>query len=297
MTTTPSASRWANDLTLLLDRVYAGGADRFPVQVPTLARDFSAQRFAGDAITLVKGAPLRGFEGALYPAPLGKQGWGIIYNNAIASPGRINFTLAHEFGHYLLHRQAYPQGIECRQQDMVRWDESYKAIEQQANCFAAGLLMPFHDFRTQIPAKVKPSLEDLSACAERYGVSLIAATLRWLEYAERRSVLVVSRDGYILWARSTESALKTGAYYKTVGRSAISVPASSLAAQTSFAETMMTAEHDTAWFGEPSTEVSLASDNYDFVLSLIHLGDAVWRLKDDCDEVSDVFDHINASVT
>jgi hypothetical protein len=297
VTTALSASRWANDLTLLLDEIFVGGADRFPVQVPMVARDFSAQRFAGDAITLVKGASLHGFEGALYRAPAGKQGWGIIYNNAIASPGRVNFTLAHEFGHYLLHRLAYPNGIECGQQDMVRWDNSYRVIEQQANCFAAGLLMPFHDFRAQIAARAKPSLEELSACAQRYGVSLIAATLRWLEYAERRSVLVVSRDGYILWARSSKSALRTGAYFKTVGRSAISVPTASLAARAAFDEAIMTAEHDTAWFGEPSIEISLASDHYDFVLSLIHLEEAAWRQGDELEEVGDVFDRISGNGT
>lgn len=293
MTAVPSASRWANDLTLLLDQIFAGSVDRFPVQVPMVARDFSAQRFPGDAITLVKGASLPGFDGALYRAPTSKQGWGIIYNNAISSPGRVNFTLAHEFGHYLLHRLAYPDGIECGQQDMVRWDGSYKVIEQQANCFAAGLLMPFHDFRGQIAPKAKPSLEDLSACAQRYGVSLIAATLRWLEYAERRSVLVVSRDGFILWARSSKSALRTGAYFKTVGRPAISVPTASLADQSAFADTIMTAEHDTAWFGEPSIEISLASDQYDFVLSLIHLDDAEWGDRDELEEVGDAFDRMS----
>src|SRR3546814_9114430 len=56
--------------------------------------------------------------------PGAKRGWGIIYNDAITSKGRINFTLAHEFGHYLLHREAYPDGLECGAQDMVRWDRS-----------------------------------------------------------------------------------------------------------------------------------------------------------------------------
>ncbi len=33
------------------------------------------------------------------PRAGGSKGWGIFYNNAIASEGRINFTLGHEFGH------------------------------------------------------------------------------------------------------------------------------------------------------------------------------------------------------
>jgi len=274
----------------MLDQVYADGVRRFPVDVPIIARDFSAHRFSGDAITLVKGASLGRFDGALYRAPTGRSGWGIIYNDAIASKGRINFTLAHEFGHYLLHRIAHPDGIECGQQDIVRWDSAYREIEQQANCFAAGLLMPLNDFRTQVPAKARPTLDDLAACGERYGVSLIAATLRWIEYAECRSVLVVSRDGFILWARSSKSALKTGAFYRTANRAPIEVPTASLAATAGFGGGRLVAENDDTWFGEPSTEVALVSDHYDFTISLVHLGDAVFRPWDDAEEEPDTLD-------
>jgi hypothetical protein len=290
MTSAPSANRWAAELTKLLDQVFADGVGRFPVQVADVARTVSAQRHPNDAITLVKGASLGNFDGALHRAPSTKTGWGIIYNDAIRSKGRINFTLGHEFGHYLLHRLAYPDGIECGQQDIVRWDSDYREIEQQANCFAAGLLMPLNDYRRQIPAKAKPTLDDLAACADRYGVSLIAAALRWIEYAERRSVLVVSRDGYILWARSSKSALKTGAYYRTSNRPPIAVPNGSLAATAVFAPGNLIAEHDSAWFGEPSLEIALVSDHYDFTISLIHLNEAVWRPWQDEEQETDVLD-------
>ena len=226
-----SPQRWANTLTALLNIVFGEGSDRFPVKVPQLAKDFSHQRYGDDPVTLVKGGQLPGFEGALCRAPAGKKGWGIIYNNTITSPGRINFTLAHEFGHYLLHREVYPDGLECGPQDMVRWDNEYAQIEQQANEFAATLLMPLDDFRRQIDSKSKPTLDDIGACAERYQVSLIAATLRWLQYTERRSLLVISRDGFILWARSSPKALRTGAYFKTANRPPIPIPDASLPAQ------------------------------------------------------------------
>jgi hypothetical protein len=92
--------------------------------------------FPADPISHVAGDNLPGFDGALVPAPKGQKGWGIIYNNAIKSKGRINFTLAHEFGHYLTHRLRYPKGIRCVQQDIVRWDSKYRQIEQEARCFA-----------------------------------------------------------------------------------------------------------------------------------------------------------------
>jgi hypothetical protein len=285
--------RWANDLTLLLNSVHGAAAERFPVQVPDLAKEISRHRFPDDPVSLVAGNTLPGFDGALWKAPPGKKGWGIIYNSAIASPGRINFTIAHEFGHYLLHRLDFPEGIQCAPQDMMRWDSEYRQMEAQANDFAATLLMPLDDFRRQIDGRAKPTLDDIGGCAERYGVSLVAATLRWLQYTERRAVLVVSRDGYILWARSSPAALRTGAYFKTAGRPPIAVPSDSLAAHPDLLEKsrgQMTHDKD-VWFAEPCEEIALASDQYDFTISLLHLERVIRSSRfDDPDEDEDSFD-------
>lgn len=281
-----SPQRWANTLTQLLNSVHGVAPERFPVRVPELAREYSRNRFPDDPVSLVKGDILPSFEGALYKAPPGKKGWGIIYNNAISSPGRINFTIAHEFGHYLLHRLLFPDGLECGQQDIVRWDSAYRQIEAQANEFAAFLLMPLDDFRRQIDGKAKPTLDDLSACAQRYEVSLIAAVSRWLSYTERRSVLVVSRDGFILWARSSDRAFRTGVYFKTAGQPPIPVPALSLAARPDLMEKSkgQIAHQGGVWFAEPCEEISLASDRYDFTISLLHLGSIVTVSRGDDEE-------------
>ena len=281
-----SPQRWANTLTTLLNTVYGAAPERFPVKVGPLAKEFSLQRFPGDPITLVAGDHLPGFDGALYRAPAHKKGWGIIYNSGITSPGRINFTLAHEFGHYLLHRAAHPEGLECGSQDMVRWDSAYGQIEAQANEFAATLLMPLDDFRRQIDPKAKPSLDDIGACADRYGVSLIAAALRWLLYTERRSVLVISRDGFILWARSSARALKTGAYFRTANRPPIAIPSLSLPQRPDLlAKSRGTLAHgEDVWFAEPCEEVALISDQYDFAISLLHLEAAEPRWHTDDEE-------------
>jgi hypothetical protein len=85
--------------------------------------------------------------------------------------------------------------------------------------------------------------------------------------------MVVSRDGFILWARSSPAALRTRAYFKTAGRPAIALHASSLAAQPELLEKsrgQMTHDGD-IWFAEPCEEIALASDQYDFIISLLHL--------------------------
>lgn len=292
MTEKKGPNRWANDLTVILNA--RGGDDRFPVNVKQLAYDYTNQVFPDDPISLVQGASLPRFEGALFKAPEGEVGWGIFYNSDIKSPGRINFTLAHEFGHYLLHRQDYPEGIQCSAEDMVRWESDYRQIEQQANEFAATLLMPLDDYRRQIDAAAKPTMDDIGACAERYGVSLIAATLRWLQYTQRRAILVKSIDGFIDWARSSQPALRTGAYFKTVGRPPIELPATSLPVRTDLLDgSKGTVEHDAGvWLKEPCIENALVSERYDFALSLLHLGDAPPRFEETEETEEDTFDRM-----
>jgi len=269
MSSSFSPERWAYEITHVLNAVL--GAEHFPINVTAVAQEYSAQKFPNDPIARIVGDNLPGFDGALYKAPEGKKGWAIFYNNGIRSTGRINFTLGHEFGHYLLHRFAYPDGIRCGEQDFVQWDSTYGQIEHQANVFAANLLMPLDDFRRQIAPSSKIDLDLISHCSDRYRVSLIAATLRWLSYTERRAVLVVSRDGYILWARSSTPALKTGAYYRT-SAGLIAIPVASLAAQRSTGESRATKDHGAGvWFPEPLTEMTVLSEQYDFAISLLLL--------------------------
>lgn len=281
--------RWAFEITHVLNAVL--GPEHFPINVPSVALEYSRKRFPDDPVIGVKGDNLPGFDGALFRAPAGRKGWGIIYNNRITSRGRINFTLAHEFGHYLLHRVKYPGGFYCGGQDFVRWDSEYGQVEYQANVFAANLLMPLDDFRRQIPAHAKADLDLLSYCAERYQVSLIAATLRWLCYTNKRAILVVSRDGYILWARSSEPALKTGAFFRT-SRGPIAIPAASLAARPEQPVNGRSGiEHDAGvWLADPVRELTLQAEQYDFAISLLLLDDAGRLVEFDEEPESDTYD-------
>jgi len=264
--------KWAYQLTHILN-AYSSDQERFPVDVRSIAKDFSHHKYPDDPITMIKGDSLPRFDGGLYKAPAGKKGWGIIFNNSIKSKGRINFTLAHEFGHYLLHRRDHPDRIECGEQDLVRWDSAYGQIEHEANEFAANLLMPLDDYRQQIDVKTKIDIDMIGHCADRYDVSLIAATLRWISYTGRRAVIVVSRDGFILWARSSNPAFRSGIYFKTSNSPPIPVPENSLAAG------LITNENQRqgiklstgVWFDENCEEMVVFSELYNFTISVLQL--------------------------
>ncbi len=292
MTLPFTAERWAFEITHLLNAVM--GAERFPVDIPMIAKEYSSTKWPDDPIISVKGDNLPKFDGALFKAPAGKKGWGIIYNNAMGSLGRINFTLAHEFGHYLLHRLAYPDGFYCSQ-EQVAWDSEHGQIEHQANVFAANFLMPLDDFRRQIPERAKVDLDMISHCADRYRVSLIAAILRWLHYTSKRAILVVSRDGYVLWARSSEPAHKTGAYFRT-SAGPIEIPEASLAArQDLIVDGRRGIEHGAGvWLREPTRELTIFSEQYDFVISLLLLEDAPPFAIEEAEPEVDTYDKLAA---
>jgi len=119
----------------------------------------------------------------------------------------------------------------------------------------------------------KPSATDISNSAQHYGVSWTAACLRWLEYTRLPSLLVVSRDDFILWARSSKLALQQGAFYRTRSETH-AMPVQSLAVTKKFARNHQPIQHGPAvWFNREAVEYCIESDYYDFSLSLLHLGD------------------------
>lgn len=131
-------------------------------------------------------------------------------------------------------------------------------------------------------------------CADRYEVSLIASILRWLQYTERRSILVISRDGFILWARSSKPALKNGAFFRTANTAPISIPSVSLAAKRNLVDgSKGVAEMDGgSWLREACQEEVLFSDQYDFTISLLHLGEGVSRFELEEEGEKDAFDYM-----
>jgi hypothetical protein len=203
-------------------------------------------------------------------------------------------TAAHEFGHYLLHRKKYPQGFRCNEAAVDGRTKS--EIEREANEFAATLLMPLDDFRCQIPAKSRPDFDQLSACATRYDVSLVAVILRWLRYTERRSIIVVSRDGYMKWAWPSEPALKTRRYFKTSG-SPVEVPLLSSVGRGEFNDEARNGVQHPAgvWFEEPVTELSIRSQRYDLNYTLLHLSNDVQHVGIAEPHIEDAYDRFGAN--
>ena len=282
----------ANDISKLLNTVF--GENRFPVPVDEVAQEYSRQRFRDDPIDRVKGENLDGLEGML-AANKARSKWMILYNSAVRSEGRKRFTIAHEFGHYLLHRRDQDL-FECGDADIETGDGNERDIEKEADLFASTLLMPLDDFRRQVAGQTV-SFDLLGHCADRYGVSLTAAALRWAEIADKRAILVASVDDHMLWAKSNEAAFKSGAFFATRKRT-IEMPRVALAHSHNC--TGGPQSHTTraqVWFPREAasmqlTEMTKVAGNYNYTLTLLLLPDAEWQSPrhDEEEPLQDTYD-------
>lgn len=250
----------------------AHGKSRFPVDVHQLALGAADIFGWSDPIAEIQAANIGGFEGALVPGDA-KKNWLLLYNDALTSPGRVRFTQAHELGHYILHRES-KDSFQCSDSDMLNWSKDDKDIEGQADLFASYLLMPLDDYRAQLTSEI--DLDLMGHCADRYGVSMTAAILKWLDCTEEKAVLVQSTDGFMNWAWSSDAAWKAGAYFKTKNN-VIPIPEDSLAANAAI-------KHDrrgstiagSTWFKHAEAqlqirEMKIQADQFGTVLTLLHL--------------------------
>ena len=95
---------------------------------------------------------------------------------------RRRFTLAHEIGHFCLHRGKSRKGFSDSEQTMSRTQSYWTPVESEANTFAAQLLMPkslimkegqhIVEEHTRIfEENTIPSSVFISEMADRFGVS------------------------------------------------------------------------------------------------------------------------------
>jgi hypothetical protein len=147
--------------------------------------------------------------------------------------------------------------------------------------------------RIQVPQPSVPVFSGVSPLARKSAtrVSLIAAVLRWLEYTERRAVLVISRDGFILWGRSSKRALRTGAFFRTSGPP-VPLPAASLAGRADRLVDGRTGIDLPAgvWLREDVREMTIFADQYDFAVTLLLLADDAPPIWHDEEVEEDVYD-------
>jgi hypothetical protein len=247
----------------------------YPIKAADLAMEWSRNVAPHEPIGDVLAQDLTGFEGGLFWLKKRAE-WVVLYKPHETSRGRSNFTIAHEFGHYVLHRKLRAE-FQCSEEDVLGQGAD---MERQADEFASYLLMPINDFREQVEGK-RMTLDLMGACADRYGVSLTAAVLKWLTFTEQPAILVTARDGIILWWRASDSA-RNQALANV--RSGLEMPAGSIVSGLSSAMSLIDlrlgVDHGPGvWLADTGVrEMAILSDRYDMTISLLVFDKAnVWH--------------------
>jgi len=116
----------------------------------------------------------------------------------IWQPQRRRYVISHELGHHLLHAKDGRLSL-CTDGDFLRYDAAAGDAEEEANWFAAELLMPRPLFGPRCDVK-QPSLEVVRSLAETFNTTPTATAIRFVDLAPEACAVVWCEDGAIKWA-------------------------------------------------------------------------------------------------
>lgn len=90
-------------------------------------------------------------------------------NCALNNEDRYRFSIAHELGHIVLHKDYYPSNIDSLETYLRNLPELRNGVaERQADLFAGALLVPLEELRDILEGGKKA---DLGQCMKHFGVS------------------------------------------------------------------------------------------------------------------------------
>jgi Zn-dependent peptidase ImmA (M78 family) len=139
----------------------------------------------------------RGFEGALVRASNKPNGI-IALKSSIREPGRKRFTIAHEFGHYVLPGHGIT-GRTCKGEDIQSKGKRVRSHEAAANLFASELLLPTAQVKPLVQTRLA-SIETAEFLSSKFETSLTAALLKSSEVTNERCCVIRSKNEIIEWA-------------------------------------------------------------------------------------------------
>ncbi|MFM1989463.1 MAG: hypothetical protein RJA99_2420 [Pseudomonadota bacterium] len=134
-------------------------------------RDLDVEAIAFDVNVDVVYGPLKGCEASL----VGFDNRAIATIRRSGSRGRERFSIAHELGHWMMHRG---RTFRCRADDPDQNLQSDLPLERQADEFASHLLLPGPLFNPLVKEAARVGFRELHAIAEKFETSMLATAFR-----------------------------------------------------------------------------------------------------------------------
>ena len=125
---------------------------------------------------------------------------------------KVVFTAAHELGHFFL--PAHREYLVTSKQSHGSFTEftADPLVEQQADSFASGLLMPRYLFRRIVNRSNFPSLRDIKAVRQTFQVSLTGMLVRWTQLSDFPCATIATKAGRIQFGWISQPLRDRGAW-------------------------------------------------------------------------------------
>jgi hypothetical protein len=130
---------------------------------------------------------------------------------------KVRFTIAHELGHYFRdeHRNILRNGGPAY--TCITEFQSDPRMEQEADCFAAGFLMPSGILAPIVNGESAPTLATIKDVASTFDVSMTSMLIRWVRLSDFPcGVFSVAPSG-LKWGWVSDTLAKRGMFRKHTG--------------------------------------------------------------------------------
>ncbi|WP_244735472.1 ImmA/IrrE family metallo-endopeptidase [Rhizobium laguerreae] len=118
----------------------------------------------------------------------GKGNKGIISVVPGVTPQRERFSIAHELGHWAMHRG---ETVACRSTDIGKFSKGNE-VERAADQYAASLLMPWSLFKTECRQHRRLDLEALKAVSTAFNTSQTATLIQIIDSYVYPTAIMIS---------------------------------------------------------------------------------------------------------
>lgn len=174
--------------TTAVENIYNECGITDPLQIPL-------EDVIGSKNIIIKQEHLDGADGRIVM----KENFGVItVNTSVDIPTKIRFILAHELGHFELHR-GKQKGFNDSDETLNHWyKHNLHQEEIEANAFAAEYLMPSDLFASECQGK-RFDHHVIEYLASRFQVSKTATILRFVEYGNHPVFVVCCQDNNMKW--------------------------------------------------------------------------------------------------
>ena len=128
----------------------------------------------------------------------------ILINTKIKNIGRINFTKAHELGHYFMKHKG--NIFECTSLDIRTNDNQNKPFEVEANKFASEFLMPEMMIKPIVLSQPF-DFDTINFICNTFKVSKTAAVFKMLDYVDGNYAVVFSQNGIVTHCKLSKNMM------------------------------------------------------------------------------------------